>query len=205
MTPPPEAQPAPDAAVARLRRATAADAPGLAAFAARLFRDTYGPAGDPALSGGSRPDDVEAYVAPHFAPAVQAAELADPELTTLVAEAADGASAADAFVAYAQVRAPSPHPMVGSRAAEVVRFYVDAPWRGRGVADALMAAAVGAARAAGAPALWLSVLQRNARAVGFYRRHGFQSAGTSTFRMGAEVQDDWIMVRPSSPDRQPDR
>lgn len=194
MTPSLEARPAPELAVPRLRRATAADAAALAALAARLFRDTYGPAGDPALSGGSRPDDVEAYVAPHFGPAIQAAELADPELTTLVAEA-------DALVAYAQVRAPSPHAVAGAGAAEVARLYVDAPWQGRGVADALMAAAVGVARAAGAPALWLAVLRRNARAVGFYRRHGFQAAGTSTFRMGAEEQDDWIMVRPLPPDR----
>ncbi len=177
-------------AAPRLRRAEVADAAALAAFAARLFRETYGPAADPALSGGSRPEDVEAYVAPHFAPALQAAELADPALTTLVAEAADGA-----FAAYAQLRAPSPHPAAPPGAAEVARFYVDWPWQGRGVAGALMAALVDAARAAGARALWLAVLQRNARAVGFYRREGFRVAGTGTFRMGAEVQHDWIMVR----------
>jgi ribosomal protein S18 acetylase RimI-like enzyme len=63
------------------------------------------------------------------------------------------------------------------------------------VADALLAAAVDAARAAGAPAVWLAVYRRNARAVAFYRRRGFREAGTGTFRLGAEVQDDWIMTR----------
>jgi ribosomal protein S18 acetylase RimI-like enzyme len=58
-----------------------------------------------------------------------------------------------------------------------------------------MGAVVVAAAAAGAPALWLAVYARNARAVAFYRRHGFRVAGTSTFRLGAEVQDDWIMTR----------
>jgi ribosomal protein S18 acetylase RimI-like enzyme len=177
-------------AAPRLRRAEVADAAALAAFAARLFRETYGPAADPGLSGGSRPEDVEAYVAPHFAPALQTAELADPALTTFVAETDAGAIAA-----YAQLRAPSPHPAAPPGAAELARFYVDWPWQGRGVAGALMAALVDAARAAGARALWLAVLQRNARAVGFYRREGFRVVGTSTFRMGAEVQDDWIMVR----------
>jgi GNAT superfamily N-acetyltransferase len=180
------------------RRAVDADAERLAAFAARLFRETYGPAGDPALGGGSRADDVEAYAGPHFAPAVQRAELADPALTTLVVEAADDAGATAggaALAAYAQVRAPSPHPAAGPAAAELARFYVDRPWQGRGVSDALMGAAVDAARGAGAPALWLAVLGRNARAVGFYRRHGFRVAGAGTFRMGREVQHDWIMVR----------
>ena len=182
------------AAPAPPRRAVDADAERLAAFAARLFRETYGPAADPALGGGSRADDVEAYAGPHFAPAVQRAELADPALTTLVVEAADAGGRA-ALAAYAQVRAPSPHPAAGPAAAELARFYVDRPWHGRGVADALMGAAVDAARGAGAPALWLAVLGRNARAVGFYRRHGFRVAGAGTFRMGREVQHDWIMVR----------
>ena len=191
VVPTPEARGAPAASTVApgLRRATAADAEPLAAFAARLFRETYGPDADPTSSGGSRPEDVEAYVGPHFGPARQAAELADPALTTLVAEAGG------TLAAYAQLRTPSPHPAAGPAAGEVARFYVDRPWQGRGVADALMAGVVGAARAAGAPALWLAVLRRNARAVAFYRRHGFRQAGTSTFRMGAEVQDDWIMTR----------
>jgi ribosomal protein S18 acetylase RimI-like enzyme len=173
-----------------IRRALPADAAALAGFAARLFRETYGPAADPALSGGSRAEDVEAYVGPHFTPARQAAELADPALTTFVAVASNGA-----FAGYAQLRAPSPHPAAGPRGAELARLYVDPAWQGRGVADALMAAVTAAAREGGAPALWLAVLRRNARAVAFYHRHGFTPAGTSTFPMGAEVQHDWIMTR----------
>lgn len=180
----------------RLRRATPADAAALAAFAAAQFRATYGPGAPPDQGGGSRPEDVEAYVGPHFHPARQAEELADAALATFVAEA-NGALAG-----YVQVRAPSPHALVdasaGPRAAEVARLYVAAEWRGRGLAAELMAAAVAHARAAGAPALWLAAQQRNARAVAFYRRQGFAVAGDAHFQMGAERQDDWIMVRPLS-------
>lgn len=192
--PGPAARPLPHGAPPAIRRARPGDAAALAAFAARLFRETYGPGIDPSLGGGSRSEDVEAYAAPHFAAAVQAAELADPALVTLVAEAEGGADAR-ALAAYAQVRTGSPHAAAGPAAAEVARFYVDRPWHGSGLAGALMDAVVATARAAGAPALWLAVLQRNARAVAFYRRHGFRAAATSTFRMGAELQDDWIMVR----------
>ena len=61
-----------------------------------------------------------------------------------------------------------------------------------------LAAVVEAARAAAAGQLRLAVYQRNVRAVAFYRRQGFEVAGTGRFRMGAEVQDDWLMVRPLS-------
>ena len=47
------------------------------------------------------------------------------------------------------------------------------PWQGAGVAAALMDWAVETARAAGAPALYLSVWEEGDRAIAFYRRQGF--------------------------------
>lgn len=169
-----------------IRRATTADAASLAEFAARAFRGTYGPGADPAGGGGSRADDVEAYVAAHFGERVQAAELADGRMVTLVV--GDGGAA---VVAYAQlVRTHQP-----GGDAELARLYVDPGWQGRGLAARLLAAVAGAAGADGAGRLRLAVYQRNARAVAFYRRQGFTVAGTAHFQMGAERQDDWIMVR----------
>lgn len=179
----------------RIRRATAADAAALAAFAAHTFRATYGPGADPATGGGSRTEDVEAYVAAHFGEAQQQAELAGATRVTLVAEAAgDGAASNRTLAAYAQLVLPA----AASEDAELARIYVDARWHGRGVAGVLLAAVVDAARSAGAGRLRLAVYQRNVRAVAFYRRQGFAVASTGRFRMGAEVQDDWIMVRPLS-------
>ena len=62
-----------------IRPAGVADAPWLAELAERTFRETY--------TTYNTPENMERYVAEHFAPALQAAELADPRYITLVAEA----------------------------------------------------------------------------------------------------------------------
>ena len=54
---------------------------------------------------------------------------------------------------------------------------VDRRWRGRGVGDALLAAAVDWARAAGAHKVALQVWPHNAAARGLYAKHGFVEEG----------------------------
>lgn len=185
-------------ALPTVRRATVGDAAALAAFAARLFRTTYGPAADSTTGGGSNAGNVEAYVRDHFTPDLQRAELADPALVTLVADGDD------ALAAYAQLRAPRPvaafataafAAAAGDHPSELARFYVDPAWHGRGLAGALMAAVLDTAAQWGATGVWLDVYQRNARAGAFYRRHGFAQCGTAVFQMGAEIQEDWVMAR----------
>jgi diamine N-acetyltransferase len=164
-----------------IRVAGPADAAALTEFAARTFRETY--------LATCTPADVESYVAEHFAPARQAAELADPTLRTLFTFV-DGTLAG-----YAQIRnGPAPVSVPGEQPIEIARFYVDAPWHGRGVAAAQMAASLDAARGDG-DVVWLGVYQHNARAVRFYEKSGFRVVGTSTFTMGTDVQDDYVMAR----------
>jgi ribosomal protein S18 acetylase RimI-like enzyme len=79
---------------------------------------------------------------------------------------------------------------------EIVRFYVDRPWHGRGVAQTLMAAAASMARAAGARTLWLGVWERNERAIAFYRKSGFADVGTKIFVLGTDHQRDLVLARP---------
>jgi ribosomal protein S18 acetylase RimI-like enzyme len=174
----------------RLRRAGVDDAPAVAAFAARAFRDTYG-----AESGT---DDVEAYVRDHLTPTAFSAELADQGAVVLVAESDHGQLAG-----YVQLRAgqrpESPDLDLavlppGAFPIEVARLYVDRPWHGRGVAAALLGQAVAAANALPDACVWLSVYQRNPRAVAFYRKRGLVVAGTQTFDLGRDRQLDWVMA-----------
>jgi GNAT superfamily N-acetyltransferase len=166
-----------------VRAAVPGDAAELAAFAARRFRETYLPACAAA--------DVHAYADAAFTPARQAEELADPAGTTLWAEV-DGRAAG-----YAQLRVGAAPPGVpGARPVEVARFYVDAPWHGRGVAAALLDAALRAAAERGGDVAWLAVWERNERAIRFYERRGFRRVGSATFTMGADEQRDHLMARP---------
>lgn len=80
---------------------------------------------------------------------------------------------------------------------ELKRFYVDPGFRGRGVADALMTALTGHARAAGVRALRLETGDKQAAAIAFYRRHGF----TEIPRFGPYVDSatSVCMQRPLDP------
>ena len=77
----------------------------------------------------------------------------------------------------------------------VVRFYVDRPWHGHGVAGALMAAVAEATRAAGGRTLWLTAWEQNPRARAFYAKMGFRDVGTDTFVLGHSPQVDRVLVR----------
>jgi ribosomal protein S18 acetylase RimI-like enzyme len=58
-----------------------------------------------------------------------------------------------------------------------------------------MDSVVRTASALGGDVLWLGVWERNARAIAFYRKQGFERVGAKTFRLGADVQTDDVMAR----------
>ena len=168
-----------------LRPALPSDAAALAAFGARTFRDAF--------AAHNRAEDLEAYVALAYGVAQQSAELADADVTCIVAETGDS------IVGYALLRhdaADDAPECVGRDApVELARLYVDRGWHGRGVAAALMAAAVEAARGRGGRTLWLGVWEHNPRARAFYAREGFRQVGEHPFLLGADRQRDLLMER----------
>jgi len=167
---------------AAIRAAGVADAPWLAALAERTFRETY--------AAQNTPENMERYVGEHFGAGRQARELADPAVQTLVAEV-NGRAAGYAQLAWST----APACVVGEAPIEVTRFYVDRPWHGQGVAQALMASLVERAAAAGARTAWLGVWERNPRAIAFYRKSGFSEVGTHTFLLGTDPQRDFVLAR----------
>ena len=96
-------------------------------------------------------------------------------------------------IGYAKLtplRAPAVRPAPG--AMEMQQLYVERAWQGAGVADRLATWALDAARAAGAPEIYLTVFDHNERAKRFYARYGFVEVGRCTFRLGDRVDDDRI-------------
>jgi len=81
-------------------------------------------------------------------------------------------------------------------AVELSKMYVLPDSHGAGVSAALMAAALRRAGELDARCVWLGVNQQNQRAQRFYAKHGFSVNGTKTFRLGAGVENDYVMVRP---------
>lgn len=164
-----------------VRPAAAADAPLLSRLGSETFLETY--------SGQMRDEDVAEYVGATYNSERQARELADPTFGYLVL---DGGGEAAGF---ALVCAGHDCPAVpGADVVELVRFYIRGPWQGRGLGRTLMDSVLAEARRLGGRRIWLSVWERNARAIAFYECMGFRVAGTQYFQLGADRQNDYVMV-----------
>ena len=165
-----------------IRGAEPSEAAVLADLMSRTFRDAFG--------ADNRPEDLARYLAASYGEAIQAAELRDPRITTLLA-LLHGVP-----VGYAQVRRGSylPACVTSPEPVELWRFYLEQAWIGRGLARPLMEAVESVASARGRT-LWLGVWERNARAIRFYRKVGFVEVGSHVFHVGGDPQTDLIMVR----------
>jgi ribosomal protein S18 acetylase RimI-like enzyme len=165
-----------------IKSATASDANALSAFGARIFYETY--------IAGHAQDVVVAHVAGAFSPAQQARELADPTITTIL-----GLDDSGALIGFAQWRfGPVPSCVVDQEPAELWRFYVGREFHGLGIAQRLLNHTLENAYEAGVEAMWVGVWAPNARALAFYRKHGFVEVGTHPYVMVNEVQDDIVLV-----------
>lgn len=165
-----------------IRRASDADAGALAAFARRTFVETF--------AAQNSHENMAMHVARTFGAALQLSEIRDVNMVTLVGEV--GATMAG----FAQLRRGSaPACVTGASPVEVLRFYVDGPFHGRGIAQALMRAALDVARELGGRTAWLGVWEHNPRAIAFYAKCGFVDVGSHSFVLGTETQTDRVMAQ----------
>lgn len=162
------------------------EASRLSEFATRCFLESFGP--------DNTPEDAAAHVAANFSTTRQEQEILANTRMTLIAEA-DGD-----LIGYSQLRMVSaPASVTGPSPVELQRFYIAGGWYGRGVAQALMAATLEAARKLGGKTVWLSVWERNPRARSFYRKQGFVEVGRAFFWVGSDRQDDFLVAQSLDP------
>ena len=165
-----------------IRLGTPVDNTLLAELGKRAFYDAF--------AKDNKPEDMAAYLAASFGPDIQANLLADPNNTFLIAEIDQS------LVGYSQTHLGSSSPVVeGVRLLEIVRFYSDKRWIGRGVGPALMSASINFAEQKECDVIWLGVWQKNSRAIAFYKKWGFEVVGTQTFQLGSDLQHDFVMSR----------
>lgn len=131
----------------------------------------------------------QAHLASAYGVPQQSAELADPNVVTLLAERSR------TLIAYAQLRRHVPPACVTQEhPIELHRFYVDKSAHGTGVASQLMSAVHDMARELGARHVWLGVWEHNARAIAFYAKMGFTRCGSHDFFLGSDRQTDDVYV-----------
>jgi ribosomal protein S18 acetylase RimI-like enzyme len=118
--------------------------------------------------------------------------LAQPETRAWLAVVPPG----DAPIGYAMLTEPDlPLPDLTGEDIELKRIYVFSRYQRAGAGRMLFEQCLEAARAAGKRRLLLGVHAENMRALGFYRRQGFEQVGVRTFRIGEMVYDDLVLGR----------
>jgi nicotinamide riboside kinase/ribosomal protein S18 acetylase RimI-like enzyme len=168
----------------RVRRAVADDAERLAHIGTATFVETYSEIIDGA--------NMAAHCTAQHSKAVYEAYLAHPGCAVWLAEYEE----TGAPVGYA-VNCPPDLPIALQPGdVELKRIYALSRFHGSGAGRLLMDAAIEHARACGAPRLLLGTYEDNRRAIAFYRKHGFEMAGTRQFRVGERLYDDVVLAKP---------
>lgn len=163
-----------------LRPATAADAAALGVVGTATFLEAY----TWALPGA----DIVDFCTRFHTTAEYAKYLAKPDTHITLA-----VTGQDAPVGYAMVCAPD---MEGFELRdgdlELKRIYCLSKYRPGGVAKRMLDSAEAAARRLGAKRMLLGTNAGNERAMRFYRKNGFEEAGTRSFLVGAQCCCDLI-------------
>lgn len=164
-----------------IRQAKADDALNLAALAIQVWLHTY-------ATTGIRKVLAE-YVLSEYTQAHFLERTADPAHLLLVAEADNH------LVGYADLAFASPCATAPDLRTELATLYIQEHFTGRGIGGRFLeACASEARRRCGDPGFWLSVYHLNARAIAFYRKHGFEAHGSFFFEFGGERHENFILI-----------
>lgn len=169
----------------RFHAVTAADIADLSALAIDTFTETFGHL--------YPPEDLQAFLARHYTPDALAAEMAGPgQFWRMLL---DDKGQAVAYLQCAPVGLPH-FEARPDREGEIKRLYVHSRAQGMGLGKQLMHLALEhfAAQYGDAPQ-WIGVWSENLRAQALYGSYGFEKVGGYQFRVGATLDDEFILRR----------
>ncbi len=83
----------------------------------------------------------------------------------------------------------------GIKSAELSRLYVAKTYHNQKIGAALMQFAITFSLENQAKKLWLGVWEHNQKAIDFYHKWGFAKTGVHDFKLGIDVQQDWLMEK----------
>jgi ribosomal protein S18 acetylase RimI-like enzyme len=162
-----------------IRPATTDDVPALADLATRTWSDAFG------SSVGQ--EDEAAELERTRSPAYFAEALERD--TILVSERGEELLG---YVQFGDVDTPGLDVRPGDQ--ELHRIYIETALHGQGFGRQLMNAALEHPRLAHATRIYLTVWEKNERAIRLYESVGFRRVGAVTFAIGSEVVEDLLML-----------
>jgi len=168
-----------------IRRAGSADAGVLADLGARTFTETF--------AHLYSPQDLAAFLADGHSVAAVSADLADPKKAMWIVEQGGRA------IGYA-LACPCdlPHGEVTPACGELKRFYLLRDSQGGGIGARLFDQVMDWLQADGPRDVWIGVWSENHGAQRFYARHGFEKVGEYGFRVGEQIDHEFILRKPAA-------
>jgi ribosomal protein S18 acetylase RimI-like enzyme len=165
-----------------IRRATAADAAGLAALGAATFTETFGHL--------YPPEDLQTFLTGTHSVDAWARMLADPQRAVWVA-ALDGTPIGFVVVGACKLPIENREPTAG----EIQQLYVLARHHNLRLGSRLMDVGVDWLAAQDLTPVYIGVWSENLGAQRFYDRYGFSKVGEYGFQVGKTVDREFILKR----------
>ena len=143
-----------------------------------------------AFAEETNPDDMAGHLRTAFKMEDIKAQLKDHKSLFIIIEV----HATAAGYAYLKPEDPpdcvkTPNPV------QLVRFYLRKQYYGRDVGYTLMKACLELACSRGFESIWLSTWELNHRANAFYKKWNFEVVGKAKFKVGSDIQNDFIFAR----------
>ena len=158
------------------------DASSLSRFAEKTFRQAFAKL--------NKKQDFEKYVAESFTENKIKSEILDSGSLFYIARLKNQ------WVGYAKLcQSPPPECVRPLPAIELSRLYSIQQYWGCGIGPALMEKCIEHAFKNAFKSIWLSSWKKNSRGNAFYKKMKFKIAGSKTFALGSDIQEDHIFSK----------
>jgi diamine N-acetyltransferase len=164
----------------KIRIATESDIEQLCQIGAKTFVETYG--------DQNTPENLQNYLEEKFNKEQISYEIQTDETVFLLVELHNQP------IGYAKMRVnlvENPD----QKSLEIERIYIEKAFHGQKFGAVLMQKCIDVSREKGYQSLWLGVWEYNPKAIGFYKKWGFEIFGTHIFQLGDDAQTDYLMKK----------
>jgi ribosomal protein S18 acetylase RimI-like enzyme len=165
-----------------IRYASAEDAEIIADLSRQTFSETFGFL--------NTKENMNKFMTEQFSREMLINEVSEPDNIFILV------MSDETPVGYAKMITNSTLPELGNKGAiEISRIYVLNSSLGAGIGPELMRKCVFIAKEMKCEIIWLGVWKKNPRAIAFYTKWGFEKFAEHPFKLGDDVQTDWVMKK----------